>query len=357
MSVYDLIRPALFSLDPETAHRLAVKALAAGAYPRPEPPAPTLRRKLLGLDFPNPVGIAAGFDKNAEVPDALLALGFGFVEIGTITPRPQPGNPKPRVFRLTDHRAMINRLGFNSEGFDAVHRRLAARSPKRGIVGVNVGTNRDSADRAADYAAGIARFVDVADYLAVNVSSPNTKGLRDLQEDTALRTLLSRVCEAREAAIRRPPILLKIAPDLDDAAIAATVDIAIEAGIEGMIVSNTTVTRNTVADDPQAQEAGGLSGEPLFALSTRVLAKVRQAAGDRLVLVGVGGVDSAERALVKLKAGADLIQLYTGIVYAGPGLAGQIVAELPRLLEREGVNRIADIVGRDAADWAAQATG
>ncbi len=349
---YDLVRPLLFSLDPETAHRLALKTLAAGVHRRPDREHPALGQHLLGLDFPNPIGMAAGFDKNGEVPDALLSLGFGFTEVGTVTPAAQAGNPKPRVFRLTRHRALINRLAFNSEGHDAVHRRLAARSGRGGIVGVNVGANRDSADRAGDYVAGVGRFADVASYFTINISSPNTPGLRDLHGERELKDLLERVTEARDAARRRVPLLLKIAPDLDDGAIATTAEIALGSGVEGMIVANTTVARDAVAGEPLAGEAGGLSGAPLYEPSTVVLAKVRRIVGQEMVLVGVGGVDSIETVLGKLKAGADLVQLYTGLVYEGPDLPGRILAALPGRLKDEGAAAIADLVGRDTEAWA-----
>ncbi len=279
-----------------------------------------------------------------------FALGFGFVEVGTVTPRPQPGNPRPRVFRLERDGAIVNRLGFNNAGFDAVHARLAGR--RDGIVGVNVGANRDSADRAADYAAGVARFADVADYITLNVSSPNTPGLRDLQERNALADLLARVGEARAAAARRVPLLLKVAPDLDDAALAAIVEAAVEAGIDGLIATNTTLARDGVSD-PRGAEAGGLSGRPLFRRATSVLAKARKAAGDRLVLVGVGGVDSAAAAWEKFVAGADLVQLYTGMVFEGPDLPARIVEGLIRRLDRERVKSFADVVGSETDRWAA----
>jgi dihydroorotate dehydrogenase len=323
--IYGLIRPALFALEPEAAHRAAIRALALGLY-RPAPAHdPRLNRRILGLDFPNPVGLAAGFDKNGEVPDAALALGFGFVEIGTVTPRPQGGNPRPRMFRAPADRAIVNRLGFNSEGHDAVHARLARRR-RRGIVGVNLGANKESRDRIADYVTGARRFGDVADYLTVNISSPNTPGLRDLQEKDALRRLLGEVGAARGSV----PVLVKIAPDLDDDALGGIVETVIASGIDGMIVSNTTLSRDGIADPQLAAEAGGVSGRPLFAPSTKMLARARRLAGDRLVLVGVGGIDSGVAARQKLAAGADLVQLYTGMVYEGPDLPARIVAELAR---------------------------
>jgi dihydroorotate dehydrogenase len=325
--IYDLIRPLLFALDPETAHGMAMAALKAGLHPRAPAPDPRLARRVMGLDFPNPVGLAAGFDKNAEVVDAALALGFGFVEVGTVTPRPQPGNPKPRMFRLTPDLAIINRLGFNNEGHEAVYRRLAARE-RNGIVGVNLGANRDSADRIADYVAGVERFADVVSYLTINISSPNTPGLRDLQEKNALARLVGRIADARGALQRKPPVLVKIAPDIDGDALAEIVGILAGAGIDGLIVSNTTIARDGLTDGAQKGEAGGLSGRPLFRRSTELLAAVRRLAGSKLALVGVGGVDSIETARAKLDAGADLIQLYTGMVYEGPDLPARLAAGL-----------------------------
>ena len=325
--IYRLIRPLLFALDPETAHGLAIAALKAGLYPRAPAPDSRLSRRVLGLDFPNPIGLAAGFDKNAEVVDAALAMGFGFVEVGTVTPLPQPGNPRPRMFRLTTDRAIINRLGFNNEGHEAVHARLAARE-RRGIVGVNLGANKDSADRVADYVAGVSRFADVADYLTINVSSPNTPGLRDLQEKAALTRLLGAVGEVRGRLPKSPLVLVKIAPDLDNDALAAFVETAVSSGIDGVIVSNTTIARDGLSDRTHAHEVGGLSGRPLFRRSTEMIAAVRRLAGDRLALIGTGGVDSVATARAKLAAGANLVQLYTGMVYEGPGLPARIAAGL-----------------------------
>ena len=348
---YGLLRRALFTLEPETAHRLSINVLARNLLPRRSAsPDPRLSRRLLGLDFPNPLGIAAGFDKDGEAVDGLFALGFGFVEVGTVTPKAQPGNPKPRIFRLETDRALINRLGFNNHGHDALHRRLAARREKGGIVGVNVGANRDSADRIADYALGVERFADLASYLTINVSSPNTPGLRDLQEKAALADLLSGAVAARNAASRQPPILLKIAPDLDDAALAAIAETALAAGIDGMIVSNTTITRDKLKD-PKASEAGGLSGWPLLRRSNIMLAKLRQIVGRDFVLVGVGGVDSPETAFVKMAAGADLVQLYTGFIYRGPDLPARILDGLVRLVERQGYSSVAEIVNSDVERW------
>jgi dihydroorotate dehydrogenase len=348
---YRLLRRGLFALDPERAHELALGALRRRLLPRRRAAADVrLKRTLLGLDFPNPIGLAAGFDKNGEAIAGLFDLGFGFIEVGAVTPRAQDGNPRPRLFRLPTSHALINRMGFNNQGHDALYRRLVERKDRPGIVGVNIGANRDSADRIADYVAGVARFADLADYLAINVSSPNTPGLRDLQQESALADLLEQLVKTRDAAARRPPLLLKIAPDLDDAALAATVDTALTAGIEGMIVSNTTTTRIRVKD-PLAEEAGGLSGWPLMRLSNIVIAKVRKRAGRRLVLIGAGGVLSPELAFVKFAAGADLVQLYTGLIYEGPRLPARILAELPRLLERTGFAAVSDLVGSDTDRW------
>lgn len=349
---YRLLRRGLFALDPERAHELALGALRHHLLPRRRVETdPRLERTLLGLDFPNPIGLAAGFDKNGQAIDGLLRLGFGFVEIGTVTPGAQEGNPRPRLFRLPTSNALINRMGFNNQGHEALYRRLLERKDKPGIVGVNIGANRDSADRVADYVAGVARFADLADYLTINVSSPNTPGLRDLQGERALAGLLERLVNARDAAARRPPLLLKVAPDLDDTGLAAIVDTALTAGIEGMIVSNTTTTRIRVKD-PQADEAGGLSGWPLMRLSNIAIAKVRKRAGTRLVLIGAGGVLSPELAFIKFAAGADLVQLYTGLIYEGPGLPARILAELPSLLERTGFAAVSDLAGSDTDRWA-----
>jgi dihydroorotate dehydrogenase len=325
--IYDLARPFLFALAPEAAHRASIAALKAGLYPRAPASDPRLKRRVMGLEFPNPLGLAAGYDKGGEVPDAALALGFGFVEVGSVTPRPQAGNPQPRVFRVPGDRAIINRLGFNGEGHEAVYARLAKRA-RRGIVGVNLGTNRDSRDRVADYVAGVRRFASVASYLAINISSPNTPGLRDLQEKDALAKLLEGAANARAQAPGRVPIVVKISPDLDDDALGAIVETVIVAGIDGMIVSNSTISRVGVNDPKLAAESGGLTGRPLFAPSTKMLARVRALAGDKLALIGTGGIDSVDSARQKLAAGADLLQLYTGMIYEGPGLPARIVAGL-----------------------------
>jgi dihydroorotate dehydrogenase len=356
MSGFSRFRPVLFALDPERAHRLALKAVSTGLLPRLRQPAdPRLQCRVLGLDFSNPLGLAAGFDKNAEAPNGLLALGFGFVEVGTVTPRPQRGNPRPRLFRLDRDDAIINRLGFNNEGYDVAYRRLAARR-RRGIVGVNIGANRDSGDRITDYAAGVARFADVADYLVINVSSPNMPGLRDLQEHAALVTLLAAVTTARDRAPKRLPLLLKIAPDLDEAALAAIAETALSAGVDGLIVTNTTTARDGVGDRVLAAESGGLSGRPLFRRSTAILSRLRRLTAGKLALVGVGGVDSPETAFAKITAGADLVQLYTGLIFMGPNLARAILTGLSRILAERGFSSVTDAVGSEAERPAADSS-
>ncbi|RWA58843.1 quinone-dependent dihydroorotate dehydrogenase [Mesorhizobium sp.] len=356
MSVLDRIgQKLLFSFDPETAHGMSIAALRCG-LPVASPPPQDARLKvsLCGLDFPNPLGMAAGYDKNAEVPDALLRLGFGFAEVGTITPLPQPGNPKPRIFRLTADEAVINRLGFNNEGHAAAEKRLAARKGRRGIVGVNIGANKDSADRIGDYERGVTRFAPYTSYLTVNISSPNTPGLRNMQGREQLGELLSRVMAARAAASAQPPVFLKIAPDLVEAELEDIAAEVAEKKIDGIIVSNTTLSRAGLRSASLAGETGGLSGKPLFERSTAVLAKMRKLVGPEMAIIGVGGVDSAETALEKIRAGADLVQLYTGLIYAGPALPGRIVAGMVRFFDRERLGSIREL--RDACldSWASK---
>ena len=348
----------LFQLDPEAAHRLAIRGLALNVHPAAAPPDPSLRCRLLDLDLPSPVGLAAGFDKNGEAVDGLLKLGFGFVEIGTVTPRPQPGNPKPRMFRLEPDRAIVNRLGFNNDGAAVVAGRLAARSGRAGVVGVNLGANRDSDDRIADYLSGIDAFARLASYLVLNVSSPNTPGLRRLQEGPALRDLLERAIAARDEATngeRATPLLLKIAPDVDEAELRQIAETALAAGIDGFIAANTTLAREGLRDTRRAAETGGLSGRPLFKRSTILLAKLRLLVGPSVLVIGVGGIDSAEAAWTKITAGADLIQIYTGMIYEGPGLAADINRSLAGRLKAAGLSSIAQAVGIDNARWAAMA--
>jgi dihydroorotate dehydrogenase len=352
--------PLLRWFDPEDAHRLAVQGLKLLPVARPRPDDQKLAVRAFGLNFPNPVGIAAGFDKNAEVPDALLRLGFGFVEVGTVTPKAQAGNPRPRLFRLERDEAVINRYGFNSDGAEAVLRRLAARAHLPGIVGVNVGANKDSADRTADYVTLIEAFAPVASYFTVNVSSPNTPGLRNLQQAQALDDLLARVIDARERVRKNAgdsPVLLKIAPDLSLAELDDVVQIARLRRVDGMIVSNTTLARpSTLREQARARESGGLSGRPLFRLSTRMVAETYVRVEGAFPLIGAGGIDSGGAALTKVRAGAGLIQLYSALVYKGLGLVEDIKNDLASTLLRTGRDSLSEIVGADAAtitaeDW------
>jgi dihydroorotate dehydrogenase len=345
-------QPFLRFLDPEDAHRLAINGLKLAPLARAETDPPRLAVRAFGLNFRNPVGIAAGFDKNAEVPDSLLRMGFGFVETGTVTPRPQAGNARPRMFRLTADEAVINRLGFNNEGEAAVLARLAARAHKGGIVGVNIGANRDSADRVADYVRLIEAFAPVASYVTVNISSPNTPGLRDLQQGRALDDLLTRVIEARDRVVRNAgptPVLLKISPDLTLSELDDVVSIARARNVDGMIVSNTTLNRPNLQERKKSVEQGGLSGRPLFELSTRMLAETYVRVEGAFPLIGVGGIDSGAAALEKVRAGASLVQLYTGLVYRGLGLLAEIKRELDAALRRGEHESLMELVGTDAA--------
>jgi dihydroorotate dehydrogenase len=352
-------RQALFTLDPETAHGLSITALKTGMpICAPAPQDARLALRIAGLDFPNPLGMAAGYDKNAEVPDALLGLGFGFAEVGTVTPLPQQGNPRPRIFRLVADGAVVNRLGFNNEGHARCLERMTARKTRPGIVGVNIGANKDAEDRIADYEAGIRRFAPLASYLTVNISSPNTPGLRDLQGRERLAELLARVVEARRQAVGEParatPVFLKIAPDLTEADLDDVAAEVLDKGIDGLIVSNTTLARDGLSSRAHAREPGGLSGRPLFARSTAVLARMRRRLGPDVPIVGVGGVDDTETALEKIRAGADLVQLYTGMIYRGPSLAGRIVRGMLKFAEQEGLTTIAAIRDSRLDHWAGQ---
>jgi dihydroorotate dehydrogenase len=353
-----LARPFLQALEPEDAHRVAVTMLKFAPLLQVPHDDPRLAMRVFGLNFPNPVGVAPGFDKNGEVPDALFRLGFGFVEIGTITPRPQSGNPRPRLFRLDADRGVINRLGFNSEGADAVLRRLAARANAGGVVGINVGANKDSPDRIADYVELIERFAAVASYVTVNISSPNTPGLRNLQQAAVLDDLLARVIDARERVAPNAgptPVLLKIAPDLSLADLDDVVGIARSRRVDGMIVGNTTLARPPyLRETAIAKEAGGLSGAPLLPLSNRMLAETYVRVEGVFPLVGVGGIDSGAAALSKIRAGASLIQLYSGLVFAGIGLVADIKRTLLAALDRDRAASLAEYVGADAASATAE---
>lgn len=354
--------PLLRWFDPEDAHRMAMQGLRLLPPIRQRADDPKLAVRAFGLNFPNPIGMAPGFDKNAEVPDALLQLGFGFVEVGTVTPRPQPGNPRPRVFRLERDEGVINRMGFNNDGAHVVLRRLAARAHAGGIIGVNIGANKDSANRVADYVRLIEIFAPVASYFTVNVSSPNTPGLRNLQQADALNELLAKVIDARERVRHNAgdtPVLLKIAPDLTLAELDDVVQIARSRRIDGMIVGNTTLARpSSLRDQSRAKEQGGLSGRPLFRLSTRMVAETYVRTEGAFPLIGVGGIDSGGAALTKIRAGATLIQLYSALVYKGLGLVDDIKRDLMSTLLRTGRDSLSEIVGADAAaitaeDWPA----
>ncbi len=358
-ALFDLALPLLRALPPEAAHRATIGALRAGLAPRRQrPDTPSLRIKLWGRDFPNPVGLAAGFDKDAEVPDAMLRFGFGFVEIGTVTPRPQPGNPRPRLFRLAEDAALINRLGFNSQGLPAAVTRLALRR-RRGLVGANIGKNRDTLDDIADYVQGVTALAPFADYLVVNVSSPNTPGLRELQRKSVVVALIERLMAAR-ASVRPdhpPPLLLKIAPDLAPDERADLAAAALATRIDGLVIANTTVARPPTLESAQAHEPGGLSGKPLFAPSTALLAEMYRLTGGKLPLIGVGGISSGADAYEKIRAGASLVQLYTALVYQGPGLVRRIKEELAALLARDGFATLAAAVGSAAHSPRAPAHG
>jgi dihydroorotate dehydrogenase len=348
--LYPLLRPLLFRLPAESANTISVGALRLGlgriftTRECGKPGSPLLQQRIWALDFPNPIGLAAGCDKDARAPGALLSLGFGFVEIGTVTPQPQPGNPKPRLFRLDQDRAAINRLGFNSGGLEAVVARLARRSPS-GIVGVNLGKNRDSVDAAKDYEEGIRRAAPFADYIVINISSPNTQGLRDLHARARLDSLLRRLVDTRNRVLPAAPLLLKIAPDITRQERADIAEVSLATRIDGMIVSNTTIERPPGLRSRHAVENGGLSGRPLFRASTALLADMYRLTEGKLPLIGVGGISSAADAYAKICAGASLVQLYTALVYDGPALVSRIKTGLVELLDRDGYASIAQAVG------------
>ena len=343
--LYPLIRPLAFALDPEKAHRATIAALKLLPPRRPPDFPASLRSTVAGIEFPTPVGLAAGFDKDAEVPEQMLTLGFGFVEVGTLTPRAQPGNPRPRLFRLREDRAIINRLGFNNGGQPSAYGRLQLDLRLPGIIGVNIGANKDSADRIADYVSGVQAMGRVAKYLTINISSPNTPGLRQLQDEGALKALLAAVSEARMP--KGPPIFLKVAPDLGEGEPDQIVRVAMSHGVDAIIVANTTVSR-PLLKSRFAKEQGGLSGAPLRPLALKALCEFRQASGGEIPLIGVGGICSADDAWERIRAGASLVQLYTAMVYEGPGIARRIAHGLAQHLKREGFNNVQEAVGSEA---------
>ncbi|WP_417465606.1 quinone-dependent dihydroorotate dehydrogenase [Kordiimonas sp.] len=353
MDFFPLVRPFVHALDPERAHNLTIRALRMGLSTQIGAPAddPVLATSVFGLSFPNPIGIAAGFDKNAEAITGAHKMGFGFAEAGTVTPKPQAGNDKPRLFRLSEDKAVINRFGFNNKGLEYFASQLNALPKARGVFGANVGANKDSDDRTADYVTGIERLYGLSDYFTVNISSPNTPGLRALQSKDALMELITKVLEARAAKIAEGqayvPILVKIAPDLQDADVRDISDIALTNQIDGLIVSNTTIARPETLKSKHRGEAGGLSGAPLMGPSTNVLRAIYRATEGRVPLVGVGGVASGADAFTKIKAGASLVQLYSALVYGGPALVTRIKTELASLLKAEDYASVADAVGAD----------
>lgn len=354
-----ILRPALFHLDAERAHKLSLLALKRGlSLPVIRTNDQRLAVSLFGLKFPNPVGLAAGFDKNAEVPDAILRLGFGFTEVGSLTPRPQAGNPKPRVFRLPEDNGVINRMGFNNDGHAAALARLEARKTRSGIVGVNIGANKDSDDFIADYELGLEKFWQVANYFTANISSPNTPGLRDLQARDSLTELLKRLADKRnrltDATKISRPLLLKIAPDLDKHQMDDIAHVVASQPLDGLIISNTTLARDNLKNTRYHDEAGGLSGRPLFEKSTIILAQMRQRIGKVLPIIGVGGIDSANSAIQKLEAGANLIQLYSGMVFQGPDLAAKINAGLVAHMNQKNISHVSQLTGTSTDEWASK---
>ncbi|MBI1181451.1 MAG: quinone-dependent dihydroorotate dehydrogenase [Alphaproteobacteria bacterium] len=352
--LYAMGRRFMMRLEPEQAHRLTLKllkspaALLLGGCADP----PELETTFMGIRLPNPVGLAAGFDKNAEVPDAMLRVGFGFVEVGTVTPRPQQGNPPPRVFRLMEDEAVINRIGFANDGADVVTRRLSERraASRPGKIGINIGANRDSEDRIEDYVNGLKRFSGLGDYYTINISSPNTPGLRGLQSRDQLKLLLDRLLAVREqmSRVRRPPLLIKLAPDLTDAECEDVAALALQHEVDGLIVGNTTISRPEGVASPLRDETGGLSGRPLKSLALRNLRLMYALTGGRVPLVGVGGIASGEDAYERIRAGASVVQLYTALVFEGPGLVVRIKQDLAALLRRDGFASVAQAVGADA---------
>ena len=350
MRLAEVAQPLIELLPPEMAHRAAIEGLKIAPPRAAKPSDSRLAVDALGLRFPNPLGLAAGFDKNAEVPGAMLKLGFGFVEVGTLTPRPQAGNPRPRLFRLREDFAVINRFGFNNEGYEAARLRLVHRPA--GIIGVNVGANKGAADRVADYVLGVKTLAPAADYFTINISSPNTAGLRELQRREALDELVARLVAARDATEPRRPLLVKIAPDLDEGGLDDIVGVALRRRADGLIVSNTTVARPASLRARHRDEAGGLSGRPLFEPSTQLLARAYLAVGGAMPLIGCGGVEDVATALAKIEAGATLVQLYTSIALRGVGVVAEILAGLTHMAEARGVPSIGALTGTRATHWA-----
>ncbi|MDF3605684.1 quinone-dependent dihydroorotate dehydrogenase [Paracoccus sp. DMF-8] len=341
---------ALHRLDPERAHDLSIKALSLGLVPLPDKPfsTPRLQTEIAGLALDNPLGLAAGYDKNARVVAPLMKVGFGFVEVGAATPLPQPGNPRPRLFRLSQDRAIINRFGFNNQGVDAIAQRLASR-PVGVPVGLNIGANKTSTDRSADFATVVRKAGETVDFVTVNVSSPNTEKLRDLQGPDALAALLDGVMQARDALSRRPRVFVKIAPDLDPQGLSDLAAVALNAGIDAIIATNTTLSRDGLSDD-QAREAGGLSGSPLFQISTHILARLYRETGGRIPLIGVGGITSSDDAWQKIRAGASALQIYSALIYQGFSLTARILQELDARLAAENVT-LQELTGSGCDDW------
>jgi len=352
-TVQNLSREGLLKLDSEIAHQLTLKAIKLGAVAPQEHNDPKFfKTEIAGLSLKNPIGMAAGFDKNAEVPNQLSDIGFGFSEIGTITPRPQTGNPKPRLFRVPDELGVINRMGFNNEGHLAAYDRLTRNKQPGVTIGVNVGANKDSEDFVADYVEGVSRFAPIADYLTINISSPNTPGLRDLQSGEALKRLLGEALSARANASVRVPVFLKLAPDLDETEMDEIVAVIKQVDLDGLIISNTTLSRDQIEGSPHADEAGGLSGKPVFNLSTMRLAQMRMRVGSDLTIIGVGGVHSAQSAIAKFAAGANAIQLYSALVFGGMELLREIKNGLATKVRKDGLQNVAELTSTDVESWA-----
>ena len=358
LDIFKYIKPALFKLEPEQAHKAAIMALQMGVAPNGRLSNDGLKQRVFGLDFDNPIGVAAGFDKNAEVPNEIIKVGFGFAEIGSVTPRPQAGNPKPRIFRVPEHRGVINRMGFNNDGHEAVLKRMrnVRMNKKSGQIGVNIGANKDSDDFIADYELGIETFYNVADYFVANISSPNTPGLRALQSKQSLEKLVDRICNRRDEMQqdlhKYVPLILKIAPDLTDEDIDDIAAICLDSELDGVIVSNTTIRRDFIAGHDHENEAGGLSGKPLFEFSTHMLARFYQATGGKIPLIGTGGIYDGASAYAKICAGATLVQLYSCLIYTGTGIIDELRQGILDGLKRDGFDTIEQAVGSKADFWA-----